>query len=83
LLSHIAWRDVTLTMDSATTRWSVRNDYARTSKGAWSLPAIAEGAEAWLVQRVDGQRRARPGAQPAADGLAGDGRCARRAGRTS
>jgi Ca-activated chloride channel family protein len=49
LLSHLAWRDVRLLVGSATSRWKLRNDYAAVGEHLWSMPSIAEGAEAWAV----------------------------------
>jgi Ca-activated chloride channel family protein len=52
LLSHLAWRDVRLQMGSATSRWELVNDYARTADGQWILPSIPAQAEAWAVFKV-------------------------------
>jgi Ca-activated chloride channel family protein len=52
LLSHLAWRDVRLQMGSATSRWEMVNDYARTADGQWILPSIPAQAEAWAVFKV-------------------------------
>jgi Ca-activated chloride channel family protein len=49
LLSHLAWREVRLLAGSATSRWKLRNDYAAVGEHLWSMPSIAEGAEAWAV----------------------------------
>jgi Ca-activated chloride channel family protein len=49
LLSHLAWRDVRLLVGSATSQWKLRNDYAAVGEHLWSMPSIAEGAEAWAV----------------------------------
>lgn len=49
LLSNLAWRDVHLVSGSASSRWVLRNDYAKTPEGAWSLPGIAEDSEAWAL----------------------------------
>jgi Ca-activated chloride channel family protein len=52
LLAHLAWRNVRLVSGSATSRWKLLNDYAKTAEGAWSLPSVAAGAEAWAVFTV-------------------------------
>ena len=52
LLAHLAWRDVRLTMGSATSRWQLLNDYARSAEGAWTLPSIPQGAEAFACFSV-------------------------------
>ncbi len=49
LLSYLAWRDVRLTVGSATSRWVLKNDYADMGEHAWALPSIALGAEAWAL----------------------------------
>lgn len=59
LLSHLAWRDVRLVAGSATSRWKLRNDYAKHVEGAWSLPAIANASEAWAVFSVPMESAAR------------------------
>lgn len=65
LLSHLAWRDVQLVHGSATGKWRLLNDYAKTADGAWALPSIADGSEAWALFTVpmdsaaNAQRRSR------------------------
>lgn len=67
LLAHLAWRDVRLVMGSATSRWQLLNDYAHSAQGAWALPAIPQGAEAFacfsvpMASAVAAQARSRQG----------------------
>lgn len=67
LLASLAWREVTVTLGSATSRWRLLNDYAATDEHTWSLPAIAAGAEAWacfsvpMDRALSAQRRSRRG----------------------
>ncbi len=67
LLSHLAWRDVRLVPGSATGKWQLLNDYSKTADGAWALPSIAQGSEAWALFTVpmdsaaNAQRRSRQG----------------------
>jgi Ca-activated chloride channel homolog len=52
LLSSLAWRDVTLTIESHTHRWIMHNDYAKISSHSWRMPSIAAGSEAWMALSV-------------------------------
>ena len=67
LLAQLAWRDVTVTLGSATSRWRLLNDYASVEEQTWRLPAIPAGAEAWacftvpMDRAVSAQRRSRRG----------------------
>lgn len=67
LLAHLAWREVTVTLGSATSRWRLLNDYASVDEHTWRLPAIAAGAEAWacftvpMDRALSAQRRSRRG----------------------
>jgi Ca-activated chloride channel family protein len=60
LLSSLAWRDVTLTIESHTHRWIMHNDYAKINAHSWRMPSIAAGSEAWMALSVamDGALRA-------------------------
>ena len=55
LLSGLAWREVTLSINSKTHKWTMHNDYAR-SRGSisptWRLPSIAANSEAWMALSV-------------------------------
>jgi Ca-activated chloride channel family protein len=67
LLSHLAWRDVQLSTGSATTRWTLLNDYTRSADGSWAMPCVAVGAEAWacftvpMDSAIRAQQRSRQG----------------------
>lgn len=67
LLSHLAWRDVRVTTGSATSRWRLLNGYSRGGDGAWALPSVAAGSEAWacfsapMDSAVRAQQRSRQG----------------------
>lgn len=50
LLKHLAWRDVTLSLNGAA-GVNVANRYSKTQE-QWRLPAIAAGAEAWALLRI-------------------------------
>ena len=67
LLAHLAWRDVRVQIGSATSRWELLNDYARSGNGQWSLPSVPANAEAWacfsvpMPKAVSAQARSRQG----------------------
>lgn len=48
-LSHLAWRDVRVRMNSDLKTIKVRNDYLRDNEGHWSLPSIAANSEVWMA----------------------------------
>lgn len=50
LLKHLAWRDVTLSLNGAA-GVNIANRYSKV-QGQWRLPAIAAGAEAWALLRI-------------------------------
>ncbi|MBU6271278.1 MAG: VWA domain-containing protein [Betaproteobacteria bacterium] len=57
LLAQIACRDLRLIAGSATRRWVLCNDYSRSGEetaelGAWALPDLVAGSEAWAVFRA-------------------------------
>jgi Ca-activated chloride channel family protein len=52
LLSNLAWRDVTLTIESHSRRWIMHNEYAKINSHAWRMPSIASGSEAWMALSV-------------------------------
>jgi Ca-activated chloride channel family protein len=49
LLSNLAWRDVTLTIESHSRRWIMHNEYAKINPHSWRMPSIASGSEAWMA----------------------------------
>lgn len=48
-LSHLAWRDVRVQVNSDLNTIKVRNDYLRSANGDWSLPSIAANSEVWMA----------------------------------
>ena len=55
LLSGLAWREVTLSINSKTHKWTMHNDYARirgSISPTWRLPSIAANSEAWMALSV-------------------------------
>jgi hypothetical protein len=52
LLSSLAWRDVSLEIQSDTHRWIMHNDYAKINSHAWKMPSIASNSEAWMALSV-------------------------------
>lgn len=49
MLSNLAWRDVTLTIESYSHRWIMHNEYAKINTYSWRMPSIATGSEAWMA----------------------------------
>ena len=52
LLSGLAWREVTLSINSKTHKWNMHNDYARirgSISPTWRMPSIAANSEAWMA----------------------------------
>ena len=55
LLSGLAWREVTLSINSKTHKWNIHNDYARirgSISPTWRMPSIAANSEAWMALSV-------------------------------
>ena len=55
LLSGLAWREVTLSINSKTHKWNMHNDYARirgSISPTWRMPSIATNSEAWMALSV-------------------------------
>jgi Ca-activated chloride channel family protein len=55
LLSGLAWREVTLSINSKTHKWNMHNDYARirgSISPTWRMPSIAANSEAWMALSV-------------------------------
>ena len=55
LLSGLAWREVTLSINSKTRKWNMHNDYARirgSISPTWRMPSIAANSEAWMALSV-------------------------------
>ena len=55
LLSGLAWREVTLSINSKTRKWNMHNDYARIRDSispTWRMPSIATNSEAWMALSV-------------------------------
>ena len=55
LLSGLAWREVTLSINSKTRKWNMHNDYARirgSISPTWRMPSIATNSEAWMALSV-------------------------------
>lgn len=55
LLSGLAWREVTLSINSKTHKWTMHNDYARirgSISPTWRMPSIAANSEAWMALSV-------------------------------
>jgi len=52
LLSSLAWRDVTLTIESHSRRWIMHNEYAKINTHSWRMPSIAAGSEAWMALSI-------------------------------
>ena len=52
LLSNLAWRDVTLTIESHSRSWIMHNEYAKINPHSWRMPSIASGSEAWMALSV-------------------------------
>ena len=52
LLSSLAWRDVSLEIQSDTHRWIMHNDYAKINSHSWKMPSIASNSEAWMALSV-------------------------------
>ena len=51
-LSGLAWREVTLSINSKTHKWNMHNDYARirgSISPTWRMPSIAANSEAWMA----------------------------------
>ncbi len=59
LLGTLAWREVTLKVQSPSQRWKLHNDYAMPEPGIWRLPAIAAGTEAWVALSLSMDRAVR------------------------
>lgn len=55
LLSQLAWRDVRLTLGSASSSWRAMNDYVALDELTWRLPDIANGSEAWMCFEIPTQ----------------------------
>ena len=54
-LSGLAWREVTLSINSKTHKWNMHNDYARirgSISPTWRMPSIAANSEAWMALSV-------------------------------
>jgi Ca-activated chloride channel family protein len=49
MLSNLAWRDVTLTIESYSHRWIMHNEYAKINTYSWRMPSISTGSEAWMA----------------------------------
>jgi Ca-activated chloride channel family protein len=55
LLSGLAWREVTLSINSKTHKWAMHNDYTRirgSISPTWRMPSIAANSEAWMALSV-------------------------------
>jgi hypothetical protein len=53
--SGLAWREVTLSINSKTHKWNMHNDYARirgSISPTWRMPSIAANSEAWMALSV-------------------------------
>ena len=55
LLSGLAWREVTLSINSKTHKWNMHNDYSSirgSISPTWRMPSIAANSEAWMALSV-------------------------------
>ena len=59
LLTALAWRDVTMTLESASQHWKVLNPYLSPEPGIWRLPSLAVGAEVWVALSIPMARAVR------------------------
>ena len=52
LLSALAWREVSLKLQSESTRWMVHNPYPSHEPDTWILPSLASNSEAWVALSI-------------------------------
>jgi Ca-activated chloride channel family protein len=59
-LSHVVWKSVRVSLSTplsfTANEIKVRNDYAKTGRREWALPAIAANTEVWLAISMDMNR---------------------------
>jgi Ca-activated chloride channel family protein len=52
LLSALAWREVSLKLQSESTSWMVHNPYSSHEPETWILPSLASNSEAWVALSI-------------------------------